>query len=166
MWRFLPVHILLQIYAYGSWALIPILVLAAWAWGGRPEQVASWMYLVAAVASRLVRPISADAFVHLEWATLVIDGLLMVGLIGLALRSDRFWPLPSAALQVVSCLAHIEKMIEPRSYTLGYQMLAQASTYPTLLLLGLGILRQWRRSRPERRYLDCSPLQDCPPPTR
>jgi hypothetical protein len=151
-------------YVHAWQFILPALLIAAWRWGGGPEKTAATMYTTAAVASILVLPGGARPFVNVAWAMLAVDFALAAGLIWLALTADRFWPMPSAAFQALSCLGHIEKILEPTSLSLGYQLLAQASTYPTLLLLGAGIWRHQRRSRQERPYRNCSTPQDCLPP--
>lgn len=153
------------LYVHAWQFILPALLIAAWRWGGGPEKTAATMYTTAAVASILVLPGGARPFVNVAWAMLVVDFALAGGLIWLALTADRFWPLPSAAFQALSCLGHIEKILEPTSLSLGYQLLAQASTYPTLLLLGLGIWRQRQRNRREAPYPGYSAPQDYPPPT-
>jgi len=142
-------------YAYAWRALLPALLIAAWRWGGRPEKIAATMYAFAAFCSVFVWPAwGAHPFVSVEWAMLGIDCGLAAGLVWLALTADRYWPLPSVAFQVLSCLGHIEKMIDPAGQAMGYQLMAESSIYPTLVLLGAGIWRQHRRNRARLPYRD------------
>lgn len=134
------------IYIGLFWILLPSLALAAWKWGEQPERQVSVSYIAAAAASMIVR---SSAYYQAELALLAVDILLLAGLISIALSADRFWPMPSAALQALPCLAHLHKLIEPRSYTLGYQILAECSGYPMLAILGLGIWRARARAMRE-----------------
>ena len=136
-------NVLYVAYGIGSWILLPTVALFAWTVGGRPERAAATMYLGAMAASAVGR--SDNAYLHPELAVCVVDVLLLIGLIWLSLAADRFWPLPSAAFQALSCIAHFQKAIEPGSYTVGYQLLAEVSTYPTLLLLAAGTVRAHAR---------------------
>lgn len=134
------------IYIGLFWILLSILALAAWRWGQTPERQVSVIYIAAAAVSVLVR---SSAYYHAELALLAVDILLLAGLILIALSADRFWPMPSAALQALSCLAHLQKLLEPHSYTLGYQILAECSGYPMLAILALGIWRANARTKRE-----------------
>jgi len=140
-------------YAFTWRGLLPSLLIAAWRWGGRPEKTAATMYAIAAICSVLIWPAwGSNPFARVEWAMLIIDCSLAAGIVWLALSADRYWPLPSASFQVLSCLGHLEKMMDPTGQRMGYQLMAESSIYPTLLLLGGGIWRQYRRSQRSKRY--------------
>lgn len=139
------------LYVHAWLAILPALLIAAVRWGGKPERTAATMYAVAAALSLAVSRIDFRDFASVEWPLFAIDVALSAALIWLALKSDRFWPIPSAAFQVLSCLGHLEKILEPMSLSLGYQLLAQASTYPTLAILAVGIWRQKSRARAKLR---------------
>lgn len=131
------------IYMYAFWVVLPVLCIMAWHMGGKPEQQAAAMCLLAAAASLLTR--TKASYIHLEQMLFGIDVLLLFGFIWLVLTTDRAWLMPAAALQAISCLSHLAKLFEPRSGWLGYQLMAEASGYPVIMLLAIGI-RSHRRS--------------------
>lgn len=102
------------------------------------------MYVVAMIATIALR--TNAPYFRQESAVFVVDILLLAGLVWLSLTVSRFWPIPSAACHGISCLAHFARLIEPNAYRLGYQLLAEASTYPVLILLAIGVWRQQVRT--------------------
>ena len=55
--------------------------------------------------------------------------------------ADRFWPMPLAAMQGVSVLAHVAELIRPDLAQNVYTNAVQLWSYPQLVLLFLGTLR-------------------------
>lgn len=141
------------IYAYGFWVLLPMTCLAAWRWGGEPgvtftpERTVAALLAVAAVATVALLPSGAEQYRTMERATLAVDGLLLLALTAVALSADRWWPLCIVPLHAASTLAHLGKLLDPRVLPVGYQLLEQASSYPTLAVLAVGIWRHHHRLR-------------------
>lgn len=133
------------IYMYAFWVLLPAVAFCALRSGKRPEQLAASMYMVAAIASILVR--TRAAYLHLEVGLFAIDLALLAGLIWLVISTNRLWPMPSAAAQAISCLAHLAKVFEPHSHWLGYQLMEEASGYPIIVLLAVAT---WTRQSPTK----------------
>lgn len=133
------------LYAYAFWVLLPVTAICAWRFGGLAEKRTGAMLLAATVATEL--SISKNMYQHAELLVFAVDVFLCAGLIWLALETGRLWLMLSAALQALACLAHLGKLIEPRSFMLGYQLMAEASGYPTLALLAIGVWAQYRRAR-------------------
>ena len=101
------------------------------------------MFVAATVATEM--SMSKNMYEHAELMVFAVDMSLCAGLIWLGLEAGRRWLMLSAALQALTCLAHLGKLIEPRTFMLGYQLMAEASGYPTLALLAIGIWTQYRR---------------------
>jgi len=137
------------------WCLLLGSVAAAYACGGRPERRAATMYLVAAVATVAVRPALSVRYAGVEAATFVIDVLLLLGLARVTSRSNRWWLICATALQGLTVLAHVGKLLNPNLLRLGYQMMATWAALPQLMLLALGVLIQAMRAR--RRAAAISP---------
>jgi hypothetical protein len=141
-------------YVAGFWLLL--LALFVLAWSGRRRSAGLWtdirepetgmatLLLGAAVLTVLLRPSPATRFIDLEWAMLLVDAGLFVGLAALGVRSGRWWVLCAAALQAISATAHVARLVTPGMFRLGYQVMEEASSYPTLLLLAWGL---WSRRR-------------------
>jgi hypothetical protein len=70
----------------------------AWKWGGLDEKLAASGFIIATIASNFA---NRSNYTNTETGILIIDLLLLAGLVVLALRSDRFWPMWAAAFQLV-----------------------------------------------------------------
>jgi hypothetical protein len=82
---------------------------------------------------------------------LVIDLLVLIALVAVALRSDRFWPLWVAGLQLTISLSHVLKAIQPDLLPLAYAAAERFWSYPTLIILFIGAWRQHQRRISEQR---------------
>lgn len=141
------------------WMLLAILTAMAWAWSDpvtprwraalQPEVAVAGLYWLAAAGSTLI-PIGATLFARLEASILVIDVLLFAGLLVVALKFRKWWVTWAAALQLLASTAHVARLVTPSMWRLGYQVMEEASSYPALILLGIGIVQhrlQQRRNR-------------------
>jgi hypothetical protein len=67
----------------------------------------------------------------------------------IALRSDRFWPLWVAGLQLTISMSHLLKAIQLDLLPLAYAAAERFWSYPTLIILFIGAWRQHRRQKAE-----------------
>lgn len=130
---------------YFFWALL--LVTCGYAlWRGRKyEQLSALVFITATVASVLARTSGHDRYLAVERSDLVIDTLVLIALVAIALRSDRFWPLWVAGLQLTISMSHVLKAIQPDLLPLAYAAAERFWSYPTLIILFIGAWRQHRR---------------------
>lgn len=135
---------------YIFWALL--LVTCGYAlWRGRKyEQLSALVFLTASVVSVLARSPMHERYLTVERSDLLIDSLVLVALIAIALRSDRFWPLWAAGLQLTISMSHVLKAIQPDLLPLAYAAAERFWSYPTLIILFIGAWRQHRRRILER----------------
>ncbi len=133
-----------------AFALASVAV-AAWLRGGRAERQAAAMYVAAAVATALVRSRSPDRYLHLQVGVMVVDAALLLGLCLIVLREDRWWPIASAALQLVTMLGHVAKIIDPTIGRMAYFSTVVGSSVPSLILLIIGIANHARRDGRKQR---------------
>lgn len=138
---------------YFFWALL--LVTCGYAlWRGRKyEQLSAVIFLIASVASVLARSPVHDRYLGIERSDLVIDSFVLVSMVVIALRSDRFWPLWVAGLQLTISMSHLLKAIQPDLLPLAYAAAERFWSYPTLMILFIGAWRQHRRRVSEQRQL-------------
>lgn len=137
----------MSIYFLVFWTSLVLVAACAWRWGGDPERKVAAMYLLAAIATLLVRPAVAIRYREVEVAVFVIDALLLLGLAVVAVRSDRWWPVCAAALQALTVLAHVGKVVNPDLWRYGYQLMAVWAAWPTVGLLAAGVWSHRRRAR-------------------
>src|SRR4051812_43957396 len=82
-------------------------------WRGRKyEQLAAVICIAASVSSVLARAPLHQRYAGLEIGDLIIDSAVLLAFVVIALRSDRFWPLWVAGLQLTISLSHIFKAVD------------------------------------------------------
>ncbi|MGI8705986.1 MAG: hypothetical protein ACR2JJ_09375 [Sphingomicrobium sp.] len=130
---------------YFFWALL--LITCGYAlWRGRKyEQLSAVIFITASVASVLARSPVHERYMGVETSDLVIDSFVLVSMVAIALRSDRFWPLWVAGLQLTISMSHLLKAIQPDLLPLAYAAAERFWSYPTLIILFIGSWRQHRR---------------------
>lgn len=133
-------------YVMIFWLLLPVVGGMAAIWGGRPERIGAGLYIAAAILTLMWRTHGHQRWVGIETGVLTIDLLLLVAMLILALRSDRWWPMIATAFLSLSMMAHMAKVMDPGFSRLAYALMAGASSYPVVLTLMIAIL--WRRGRP------------------
>jgi hypothetical protein len=113
-------------------------------WGGLDERLASLGFVLATLASQIW---TKTNYAHTETIVLMIDAALLVGLVILALRSDRFWPMWAAAFQLVGTTVHFASMTETGDYAWAYAVGLIFWSYPVLIALGVGTWLEGRHRR-------------------
>ena len=89
-------------------------------------------------------------FTPLEYATLdpghlVIDTAGWIGLLAIALRANRFWPLWVVSLQTIALVTHATRLLDVTIHPKAYMIMQIASSYPLLVLLMVGTFYHQRR---------------------
>ena len=136
---------------YVFWTLL--LITCGYAlWRGRKyEQLSALIFISASVASVAARSALQENYSAVARSDLVIDSLVLVALVAVALRSDRFWPLWVAGLQLTISMSHVLKAIQPDLLPLAYAAAERFWSYPTLIILFIGAWRQHQRRIYEER---------------
>ncbi|EZP49959.1 hypothetical protein [Sphingomonas sp. RIT328] len=115
--------------------------------GGPPERAAGGMLLAAAVGTLVVRTDFAHRYSSVQGSVVLIDVLLLVGLVALALKADRRWPILLAALHGMTVLGHVGKALNPNLLRLGYAVMISMPALPGLAVLAVGTWRHQLRMR-------------------
>ncbi|QXT34856.1 hypothetical protein KV697_13835 [Sphingomonas sanguinis] len=115
--------------------------------GGGPERAAGWMLLAAAIATVAVRSDFKVRYALVQASVAAIDVALLVGLLLLAAKADRRWPMLLAALHAVTVLGHVGKLLNPELLRLGYAVMIALPTLPGLAVLAIGTRRHRSRVR-------------------
>ncbi|ASK87017.1 hypothetical protein SPHFLASMR4Y_00225 [Sphingorhabdus sp. SMR4y] len=113
--------------------------------GGGPER---WVACIV-IGMVLLDP-AVHIFTPLEYTTLdpghlVIDLAGWLGLLAIALRANRFWPLCVASLQTIALVAHATRMLDVTIHPKAYMIMQVASSYPLLVLLMIGTMFHRKR---------------------
>lgn len=121
------------------WFCLTAVCLAAYVWGGWPERMGAALYAGAALMTIAAHSLFHVQYAEVDGAVFAIDLLLLLGLAFVAVRSDRWWPSCALALQSLTVLAHVGKLINPHFWRLGYQLMATWTALPSLAVIGFGL---------------------------
>ena len=128
-----------------------LLVLAcavAFKWGGRAERAVAVLYLIATILSHLAYVKTKFDFDRIVVPLVVIDLALLIGLLVVSTRFKRWWLILASAMQLLTCLGHTAKALDPVSTTaMGYFMMLVSSSYPAVILLMIGVWQHHRTMR-------------------
>ena len=128
-------------------ALVALYVLVR---GNRDERQVGVIFVVGVIATELVLPAPAFRFAGVETHLLLVDLAVFLGFTWVALRSERFWPLWVAGLQLTAIFGHVLKAVDVNLFSRAYAAALLFWAYPMLLILALGTWRgQRRRARKE-----------------
>ena len=119
--------------------------------GRSDERIAAAICIIATVATRLVLSPQASRYSGVETGVVLVDLLAMAGFTMLALRTDRFWPLWVAGLQLTTLVAHLLKAVQLDLVPHAYGAAARFWVYPIFLIIVVGTWRSHQRSRREAR---------------
>ena len=147
-----------------QWSALLLTITATWLWGAAPERLAgisiAGMLLFESGYHR-VSP-GGMSIENLD-ALLAIDLLATVAITWIAIRANRIYTLLLAALQMVSVLAHVARLIGPEVEPGVYALLAIGPTYPAIAVLAWGT---WRHHRRVSRYGEYPSWTMAPPRVR
>lgn len=129
-----------------------LLLVSAYAFvrGRADERIAAATCIVATFATNLVYD-PRGSFVGVEIGVFLVDVSTFAAFTFLALRSERFWPLWIAGLQLTTVIAHILKAIELDLMPQAYAAAARFWVYPIFLIIVIGTWRSYRRRMAETR---------------
>lgn len=122
--------------------------------GHTDERLAATTCVAATFATNIVYN-PPGSFSGVEIGVFAVDALTFIGFTAIALRSDRFWPLWVAGLQLTTTTAHVLKAVNLDLLPQAYAAAARFWVYPIFLIIVIGTWRTHQRSRQERRTLAC-----------
>ena len=125
--------------------------------GAAPERLVALMLLLAALAG-MVSSYLRHQYTHVEVSLLVIDFALLVGLVAIALRANRFWPIWLTSLHTVAVTVHGVRAYLPELPGWTYSRAVSLIAYPMLLILLIGAQRHHVRTKVRGGEPSWSPL--------
>jgi hypothetical protein len=125
-----------------------LLAVSAYAFsrGRADERIAAVTCILATFATNLAYS-PMGGFARVELGVFAVDSATLAAFTFLALRSERFWPLWMAGLQLTTVIAHVLKAIDLDLLPQAYAVAARFWVYPIFLVLVIGTWRGSRRSR-------------------
>jgi hypothetical protein len=121
--------------------------------GRSDERVAATVCLLATVTTQLVIPPPEVRYAYLDFELILIDVGVLAAFVAVALRSERFWPLWIAGLQLTISISHMLKAIDHDLLPRAYAAAAVLWSYPILLIIVVGTWRGQRRTRSKQRLV-------------
>lgn len=120
-------------------------ILYAMSRGGGPERLAALLLLAARLAT-LVMPFDYHStFRTINWGNFLVDLSLLVALMLLATRANRFWPMWMASIQLLTIGMHAVRVYDVQIIAIVYSRLSGQLAYPMLAMLALGVWRHRQR---------------------
>jgi hypothetical protein len=118
--------------------------------GRSDERLAAAICIIATVATRFVLSPVTSRYSGFEYGVFIVDVLTLAGFVAIALRTDRFWPLWVAGLQLTTLVAHVLKAIKIDLLPYAYAAAGRFWVYPIFLIIVVGTWRSHQRSRREQ----------------
>jgi hypothetical protein len=84
---------------------------------------------------------------NVQVAGFAVDIATLVLLLGIALRTHKYWPMAAAAFQLLGVMTHVAKLIDPLINHWTYLSAIIIWTYLILIALGIGTWNAWRARR-------------------
>ena len=119
--------------------------------GRRDERHIVLIMVAALVATELVLPPIRERFAVVESNLALVDIAVFAGFLWVALRSDSFWPMWIAGLQLTMLLGHALKIMDADLFSKAYAAALLFWAYPEVLILAIGTWRNDRRRAVEAR---------------
>ena len=118
-------------------------------WRGRSDEraAASICILATLVSNAVYDP--KGAYAGVELGVFIVDAATFGGFAFIALRSERFWPLWLAGLQLTTVFSHLLKAIQLDLMPQAYAAAARFWAYPIFLIILVGTWRSSRRRAAE-----------------
>ena len=119
------------------YALLFFMSIYAFLRGRSDERIAAVTCILATFATNLVYW-PRGSYVDVEIGVMLVDIGALFAFTVLALRSDRFWPLWVAGLQLTTVIAHLLKSVELDLMPQAYAAAARFWVYPIFLIIVVG----------------------------
>lgn len=113
--------------------------------GGAPERSVAAAYFSIWVLGKFTNFFVPAEYAEMDFWIFIVDFALWVGLLAIALRAKRFWPLWVVSLQTIALAGHIAKLMDVSIHPRAYLTMQIASTFPLLIILAIGVYHHQRR---------------------
>ena len=111
--------------------------------GGRDERLGATIMFVGSVLTGALT--SHHGWTPVGSGALLLGALVTVGLVFVAMRTDRWWPLSAAAFQIISTTALFAPVVDPACRAVAGYFGAVLWDYLTLAALAAGTAFEGRR---------------------
>jgi hypothetical protein len=133
------------------WTLLALTCGYALARGRADARIVAAVCMIASVVTAFVLSAWQRRYSGVETGELVVDIVTLSAFVFVALRSDRFWPLWVAGLQLTTSMSHVLKALDLGLMPQAYAAAEKFWSYPILLILAIGTWRGHRRMEASRK---------------
>lgn len=140
---------MLSVQAY--YAILLAVCAYAFLAGRSDERIVASICAIASVVSALVVAPLGSRYSNVEAGIFLVDIAAFAGFTFVALRTDRFWPLWIAGLQLTTIIAHGLKSVQLDLMPQAYAAAARFWVYPIFMIIVVGTWRSHRRRLEQRR---------------
>jgi hypothetical protein len=126
--------------------LLELVALYALLRGTRDERNVSIILVIGVIATHYAWTPVHERFAGLETHVMAVDIVVFAGFLWVALRSDRFWPMWIAGLQLTTIIGHLLKAADSALFSRAYGAALMFWAYPIVLILAIGTWRAHRRA--------------------
>lgn len=127
--------------------------------GAQPERLVALIFLILGPLSGVAHSLGYQ-WRGIDLGVFGLDALMLLLLLAIAFRANRYWPIGIAAMQVLQVVGHLLKLADPGMLPMLYWLSSVVWAYPMLVLLLLGTIRHRNRVKrlgPEASWSNFSP---------
>ncbi len=106
--------------------------------GGWAERVTAGSILIATYVTVLVLSPLAVRYQFVELPVMAVDTIVLLVLVGISLKSEKFWPLWLTAMQGLTILSHLAPYV-PHVLPWAYGNAVAVWIYPMLIVLAFAV---------------------------
>lgn len=133
-----------QAIPYSAWMAIAffwaVCGFAVWK-GGWEERIVGGALALAILATPIVKD---HHWLGPQWGVLSVDLVLLVLIGVIALRTERWWPLPAAAFQLLGVMTHAARIADQSVGGWAYITAGVIWSYALLITITVGAFNHWR----------------------
>jgi hypothetical protein len=137
-----------QIPAWVGLALTVVVCGGAFLRGNREQQIAAGGVLLSWLATLVLRD---PRWLGTQWGAFGADLAFFALITGIAIRSPQYWPLATAAFQLLNVMTHVARMIDPGVRAWAYASGSVLWSQLVIISLGVGVWNTWRGGLAARR---------------
>ena len=130
------------------------LLITALLWGGGPEKVAISVWLIVVEFSRYLSintektpEATLALWSGVNWNSFLVDGLLLIGFVGLALIANRRYVFWIAGLQVIAVMGHVVRASTDDLMIFVYGLMVMGPGWLQIFVMTAGQIAHLRRPR-------------------
>ncbi len=115
-------------------------------WGGRTGRVGAIIFISATAFTDIAARYN-PSWASTSYGVLLVDTACLVGLVILALRTNRHWPIWALGFQTAAVATHLATIAAPDILPKVYQAIAAFWSIPILAAMVTGTTLDWQHSQ-------------------